>query len=240
MNEMQKISNAEDLYVAIASVLNETRSHISRAVNSSIVSAYWSIGKYLIDFEQNGRERAKYGDSTITELSLKLQTEFGSGFTPTNLRYMRQFYLLFPNYHTVCDKLSWSHYRALLKIDNEQVRLFYMNECASSNWTVRQLERQINTRFYERLIASKDKAIVRNEITANTNELTPKEIIRDPYILEFLQIPQSEHFLESDLERMLISKLQHFLLELGKGFSFVARQKRISFDDKHFYRLSLL
>ena len=158
-----------------------------------------------------------------------------SGFTPTNLRYMRQFYQLFPNYHTVCDKLSWSHYRVLLKIDNEQIRTFYMTECVSSNWTVRQLERQINTRFYERLIASKEKAIVRNEISANTNELTPKEIIRDPYILEFLQIPQSEHFLESDLERMLISKLQHFLLELGKGFSFVARQKRISFDDKHFY-----
>ena len=229
------ISDTEELYTAIAGVLKEARSHITHAVNSVIVNAYWYIGKYLIEFEQNGRERAKYGYSTINELSSKLQTEFGSGFTPTNLRYMRQFYQLFPNYHTVCDKLSWSHYRTLLKIDNEQVRFFYMHECASANWTVRQLERQINTRFYERLIASKDKEAVRNEISVHATELTPKEIIRDPYILEFLQIPQSEHFLESDLERMLISKLQHFLLELGKGFSFVARQKRISFDDKHFY-----
>ena len=149
---------------------------------------------------------------------------------------MRQFYLAFPIGHALRDELSWTHYRSLLKVQNQNVRLWYMDECVRENWSTRQLDRQINTLFYERMLASRDKETVRKEIQQSAPEtLQPREIIRDPYILDFLGLPQGEHFLESNLEEMLISKLQHFLLELGKGYSFVARQKRISFDDKHFY-----
>lgn len=134
------------------------------------------------------------------------------------------------------DQLSWTHYRSLLKVANKEARNFYIEECIKENWSSRQLDRQINTLFYERLLSSHDKRTVIEEIKKTSSKtLEPKEIIRDPYILEFLGIPQGEHFLESDLEQMLISKLQLFLLEMGKGFSFVARQKRISFDNKHFY-----
>lgn len=224
------------LYSQIKSILDEARTKISRSVNSAIVQAYWNVGKYIVEYEQHGEQRAEYGKDSMNRLSIRLMKEYGSGFTTTNLRYMRQFYQFFPIYHTLCDKLSWSHCRTLLKIQNETARMFYLKECISEHWSVRQLERQINTLFYERLLASKDKEAVYNEIKDKEPiPFDPREIIRDPYILEFLGIPQGEHFLENDLEQMLISKLQHFLLEMGKGFSFVARQKRISLDNQHFY-----
>lgn len=140
--------------------------------------------------------------------------ELGDGFTPTNLRYRRQLYTYFPIYHTVCDKLSWSHYRSLLKIQEETIRNFYVQECIKENWSVRQLQRQINTMFYEKLLASRDKETVRAEIAKTASQtLAPKEIIRDPYTLEFLGFSQRQHFLENDLEEALINRLQYFLLE---------------------------
>ena len=230
------VDETNSLYESIKDVLTNARSKISHSVNSTLVQAYWQVGKYIVEFDQEGRERAKYGKNTLKILSAKLTNEFGAGFTVTNLSYMRQFYIFFPNYHTLCDKLTWSHCRTLLKVPDEEHRLWYLNECVSENWSVRQLNRQINTLFYERMLASNDKDTVRNEMhRSGADALSPREIIRDPYILDFLGIPQGEHFLENDLEQMLISKLQHFLLELGKGYSFVARQKRISFDDKHFF-----
>ncbi len=220
----------------IRQTLQEARKSIASSVNSTLVRAYWQVGKHIVEYEQGGAERAEYGKNVINSVSKQLVAEFGSGFTPTNLRYMRQFYLCFPIYHTLCDKLSWSHCRTLLKVQNSDTMKWYLSECVRENWSVRQLDRQINTLFYERMLASRDKESVKKEIQSTEPQvLAPREIIRDPYILDFLGIPQSEHFLESDLEQMLISKLQHFLLELGKGYSFVARQKRISFDDKHFY-----
>lgn len=225
-----------NLYESVREILQEARQNIARTVNSTLVKAYWQVGRHIVVYEQGGAERAKYGNAVIKNLAARLTSEFGSGFTVTNLVYMRQFYVCFPNYHTLCDKLSWSHCRTLLKVQNDDIRLWYLEECVNENWSVRQLDRQINTLFYERMIASRDKETVRAEIKQSSTEtLSPHEIIRDPYVLDFLGIPQGEHFLESDLEQLLINKLQHFLLELGKGYSFVARQKRISFDNKHFY-----
>ena len=194
------------------------------------------MGKYIVEYEQAGNVKAKYGKGVVDRLSKRLIQEYGNGFSSTNIRYMRQFYLAFPIRHTVCDKLSWSHYRQLIRVENETARNYYLSECVAENWSVRQLERQINTLYYERMLASRDKDKVKAEIhTSVPPALTPREIIRDPFILEFLGIKQGEHFLEGDLEQMLISKLQHFLLELGRGYSFVARQKRITLDGQHFY-----
>ena len=234
--ELKPIHNNEALFSQIKTILDEARKKISRTVNSLMVQAYWNVGKYIVEYEQQGEQRAEYGKNVINDLSIRLMKEYGSGFTVSNLKYMRQFFISFPISHAVRDQLSWTHYRSILKVQNEKARQFYIDECIHENWSTRQLERQINTLFYERLLASNDKETVRNEIKQKEPiPLEPREIIRDPYILEFIGIQQGEHFLESDLEQMLINKLQHFLLEMGKGFSFVARQKRISFDNQHFY-----
>ena len=227
---------AYQLYDRIRAMLMASRKQIAKVVNDTLLHTYWQVGRHIVEFEQGGYVKSEYGSALINELSKRLVAEFGKGFTPTNLRYMRQFYLYFPIYHSVRDKLSWTHYRSILKVEDPKARDFYIQECISENWSTRQLDRQINTLYYQRLLASRDKETVRNEIQhSEPHPLEPREIIRDPYVLEFLGIPQGEHFLESDLESALLSKLQHFLLELGKGFSFVARQKRISFGDKHFF-----
>ena len=160
--------------------------------------------------------------------------DFGKGFTVTNLKYMRQFYLMFPNGHALRDELSWTHYRLLIKVENDNAREFYMQEAVKSQWSTRQLERQINSFFYERLLSSKNKEQVAEEIQTLEPAKEPEDIIRDPYVLEFLGLSSNDDFYESDLEQALITHLQRFLLELGRGFSFVARQKRITFDGRHF------
>lgn len=230
--------NKEDnsLFEQIKNVLDEAHRQVARSVNTTIVKAYWQVGKYIVEYEQQGKGRAEYGKGVIKNLSTRLMKEYGSGFTATNLKIMRQFYLYYPKGHALRDQLSWTHWRALLTVQDETARNYYLQECVAGNWSTRQLERQINTMYYERMLASRDKDAVRAEIEQTAPKtLQPREIIHDPFILEFLGIRQGEHFLEGDLEQMLISKLQHFLLELGRGYSFVARQKRISFGDKHFY-----
>ena len=162
--------------------------------------------------------------------------EFGKGFTLTNLKYMRQFYLTFPKSHALSDQLSWTHYRLLMRVENENARNFYIEETIKSNWSTRQLERQITTLFYERILSSKNKEKVSQEIyKLEPKKNRPEDIIKDPYVLEFLGLPENIDFLEKNLEQSLINHLQKFLLELGRGFSFVARQKRITFDGRHFY-----
>ena len=238
MSDMSKTTIDKDnlLYQRIKEVLEHARQNISHTVNTTVVHAYWQVGKYIVEYEQQGCARAEYGKGVIDNLSKLLTTEFGSGFTATNLKMMRQFYLAFPNSHTLCDQLSWSHYRQLIRISDGDAREYYVQECISANWSVRQLQRQINSMYYERMLASRDEDAVRKEIEQSAPKtLQPREIIHDPFILEFLGIKQGEHFLEGDLEQMLISKLQHFLLELGRGYSFVARQKRITLGGKHFY-----
>ena len=199
-----------------------------------MVEAYWNIGKSIIE-EQGGNEKAEYGAGLLKELSRQMTHDFGKGFTVANLKNMRQFYLTFPNGYALRSELSWTHYRLLMRVENDNAREFYMQEAVKSGWSTRQLERQINTFFYERLLSSKNKEKVAAEIQTSETAKTPEDIIRDPYVLEFLGLNPNDDFYESDLEQALITHLQKFLLELGRGFSFVARQKRITFDGRHFW-----
>lgn len=171
----------------------------------------------------------------IKALSEQMTADFGKGFTVANLKNMRQFYLTFQNSYALRSELSWTHYRLLMRVENETARQFYMDECVKSAWSTRQLERQINSFFYERLLSSQNKAAISDEIQTLAPAKTPEDIIRDPYVLEFLGLEPNVSFFENDLEQALIEHLQKFLLELGRGFSFVARQKRFTFDGRHFY-----
>ena len=234
---MNNLTQNDNLYQSVKNILQTARDNAYRQVNFIMVEAYWNIGKQIVEEEQNGKDRAEYGSYLIKELSSRLTSEFGKGFTASNLKMMRQFYLAFPIGHTLCDQLSWSHYRLIMRLDNPQARLWYMEESAKANWSVRALERQIGTFYYERIISSKDKQPVAAEATNNTKDLqlTPKDIIKDPYVLEFLDLKQNNAFYESDLESALIEKIQEFLLELGRGFAFVARQKRVKTETSDFY-----
>lgn len=221
-------------YDEIKGILISARNKVYQTANSAMVEAYWNIGRSIIE-EQGGNEKAAYGSGLLKELSRQMTQDFGKGFTVTNLKYMRQFYLTFPNGHALSDHLSWTHYRLLMRVENDNAREFYMQEAIKAQWSTRQLERQINSFFYERLLSSKNKAQVAKEIQTLEPPKRPEDIIRDPYVLEFLGLNPNDDFYESDLEQALITHLQKFLLELGRGFSFVARQKRITFDGRHFW-----
>lgn len=239
-NEIKKNNNnlialPDDLYESISYILSNARNKVYSAANSAMVEAYWQIGKCIVDYEQNGETRAEYGKSVIKELSKRLTQNFGKGFTATNLKYMRQFYITFPKGHAVSDQLSWTHYRMLMKVANENARAFYLDECAKANWSTRQLERQINSFFYERILSSRDKEAVSREVFEKEPAKTPEDFIKDPYVLEFLGVSQPPDLYEKQLENALIEELQKFLLELGRGFAFVARQKHIDMDGDHFY-----
>lgn len=224
-----------NLLKEIRHVIDSARNRAMQTVNSLMVQAYWNVGRLIVEAQGSG-SRAEYGDSLIKNISAKLTHEYGKGFTATNLRYMRQFYLVFPNYHSVSDKLSWTHYRHIIKVQNPDAREFYISEAVKGQWSVRQLQRQINTFFYDRLLASRDKAGVSAELKRkDKEEFNPRQIIRDPYVLEFLDLKANPSFYEKDLEQGLIAHLQEFMLEMGRGFSFVGRQKRITFDGQHFY-----
>ena len=238
MKEISKLGDAavvsKAFYEQISSILSDARNKAYAAVNFAMVEAYWEIGRNIVE-EQGGEERAKYGDALLDELAVKLTADFGKGFEARELRKMRQFYLAFPIRDALRPELSWTHYRRLMRVADADDRMWYMNECADSRWSTRQLERQINTMFHERLLASKDKATISAEIRKSVPAHRPEDIIRDPYVLEFLGFPDNAGFRESDLEQALITHLQRFLLELGRGFTFEARQKRITFDGRHFY-----
>ena len=221
-------------YNQIKEILEQARNQVYTAANSAMVKAYWSIGKSIVE-QQGGDTRAEYGTQLLGILSEQMTADFGKGFTVTNLKYMRKFYLTFPNGHALRDELSWTHYRLLMKVENEKARKFYLDECVKSTWSTRQLERQINSFFFERLLSSKDKDGVSSEILRLEPAKAPSDIIRDPYVLEFLGLEQNSSFYENDLEQALIDHLQKFLLELGRGFSFVSRQKRFTFNGEHFY-----
>ena len=224
----------ENAYNSIRGYVLEAQRNVYSAVNAAMVSAYWNIGKAI--YEVCGEsDRAAYGRQILHYISGKLATEFGKGFDESNLRKMRQFYMCFQKRDTLCPELSWSHYRLLMKVHNEEERGFYMQEAVKSCWSVRQLERQINTMYYKRILASKDKKAVASEIQKTVPRPEYEKIIKDPYVLEFLDLPPNEHYYETDLEQALITHLQKFLLELGRGFCFVARQKHFNIDGRHFY-----
>ena len=217
-------------------LIREARQHAWRAVDAIQVRTCWEIGRHIVEFEQGGAARAEYGKRLLPRLAESLTAEFGRGFDERNLRNMRVFFRTFPIWNALRTELSWTHYRTLLRVESEQARRWYMDEAALQNWSSRALERQIGTLYYERLLASRDRDPVEAEARANTrNVSSPRELVRDPVMLEFLGFPEAGRLLENDLEQGLMNHLQSFLLELGKGFAFVARQQRISTESKDFY-----
>lgn len=227
----------QTLVGALRGLIASARTQALRAVDVIQVRTCWEIGRHIVEFEQGGAARADYGARLIPNLSKTLMTEFGKGFDASNLRYMRLFFNAFPICDALRHELSWTHYRSLLRVETEPARHWYMNEAADQNWSSRALDRQIGTLYYERLLLSRDREPVRAEAVAQIAPLQkmPREFVRDPVLLEFLGLTDTGRLLEADLEQALIDKLQGFLLELGKGFAFVARQQRISTESKDFY-----
>ncbi|MDO9324646.1 MAG: PDDEXK nuclease domain-containing protein, partial [Methanoregula sp.] len=239
----------DNLYHALREIICDARTQAYRAVNQTMVEAYWNIGRLIVEDEQAGKSRAIYGTHLLEDLAQRLTREFGRGFSAVNLKNFRQFYLVFPKGYshgdipedeigyTVCSELSWSHYRLLMRVENSAARRYYIREGISQNWSVRTLERQIDSLSYERLLKTRDGEILKSPHQEKKipDTQSPEEFIRDPYVLEFLHIPSSAYYREHELEQALIDKLRHFLLELGKGFSFVGRQYRISTETSEFY-----
>ena len=225
----------EDIYSEIKETLLLSRNQAYSAVNFAMVQAYWQIGRIIVEHEQNGNARADYGKSVLQELSSRLTKDFGKGFSVRTLQQMKKFYVMFPNTNALRSQLTWTHYRLLLSVENEQARQWYMDEAIASAWSSRQLERQISTLYYERLLASREQVPVRAEAAELTAPLAAENFIKDPYVLEFLNLKDYPSLRESDLEQALIDKLQEFLLELGRGFCFVARQKLMRYEDEDFY-----
>jgi len=253
------------LFARISKIVETARGRVVRSVNQATVAAYWLIGREMVQALQEGETRAVYGKALIDGLSKQLTERYGAGFSAANLKNFRQFYLAYadnpvaighPTGSQSADEvaanpirypagsefppsfnpnLSWSHYRALMRVENSAARRFYEAEAAQGNWSRRDLERQINSLFYERLLACTDKAAMIEGVRQDMSPLTRLDMLKDPYILEFLNLPSSPQLRESQLEQAIIDKLQQFLLELGRGFSFVARQNRLRFDDKDFF-----
>ena len=238
---MKNLPNSNYIEKAIA-ILEFAREQMVKSVHHAMVFAYYELGKIIIEEEQEGKERAKYAKKTIENLSKKLKKKYGRGYSSRNLEQMRQFYLVYSKAQTPSAELqtpdfqlSWSHYLILMRIKKEAERRFYEVESSNNNWGVRELKRQFNSSLYERLVLSRDKDGVKKLSEEGQILTVPKDAMKDPYILEFLGLEEQERYSESDLEKAIIDKIEHFLLELGKGFAFVARQKRISFDERHFY-----
>jgi predicted nuclease of restriction endonuclease-like (RecB) superfamily len=230
------MTKIENLIISISNLLKAAHSKVLQTVNHTMVITYFEIGRMIVEEEQSGKKRADYGKQILADVSQRLSEDFGKGFSETNLRQMRNFFLTYQIQQTVSAefRLSWSHYLKLMRINDQNERQFYEIEAYNNNWSLRELQRQFDTALYTRLSLSRNKTEILQLSTKGQIIETPKDIIKDPYILEFLGIPEKASYSENELEQNLIDKLEHFLLELGKGFTFVARQKRISFDEKHF------
>lgn len=218
-------------YAHIHEIMASARKRAYSAANFAMVQAYWHIGESIVA-KQNGMERAEYGAKLVQQLSKRMTADFGKGFTVANLKNMRQFYLTFPKGYALRSELSWTHYRLLMRAARKDARDFYMEESIKGSWSTRELERQIDSFAYERLLG---KPTFASEPEGETVPQRPEDIIRDPYVLEFLDLKQDSAWLENDIEQALIDHLQDFMLELGRGFAFVGRQKRITIDGDHFY-----
>ena len=227
--------SAAECLARVRSILQASRHQALQTVNAAMVQAYWQIGQEIVEEEQRGKGRAEYGARLIDELASQLTQEFGRGFIPRNLRYMREFYIAFPMWNAVRSKLSWTHNRLLSAVENPDARAFYAAECVKARWSTRELERQISSLLFERLTLSTDKDGLLALAAEGHEPYRPEDLIKDPYVLEFVGLPQSGRLTESDLEQALMDRLQAFLLELGRDFFFVARQKRITIDGDHFY-----
>lgn len=238
-------SDEKSMSRALSGVINEikeilvsARTNVARQVNSELLTAYWNIGRIICEYEQSDPERADYGKRTIKELSRTLTQEFGKGFSVSNIQFMRRFYQAYPIQQTVSVKLSWSHYCELLSISDPDKRSFYEKEAVNANWSVRELKRQIESSLFERLLLSRGDANKEQvlSLALKGNEISqPSDIIRDPYVFEFLGLPEDKPVMESDLEQALVQQIEKFLLELGRGFMFVGTQQRVTVNNTHYY-----
>jgi predicted nuclease of restriction endonuclease-like (RecB) superfamily len=243
MNNKPATAENSNVYQAlianIGNLYETSKVRVFQAVNAQLVETYWQIGQQIVEFEQGGKHKSQYGSDLINRLSKDLKLRYGKGFSRSNMTRFRQFYIAFPNRATVSHNLSWSHWVELLKIENVQERLFYQNQTQSANWSVRELKRQKDSALFLRLAANKDKAQIQ-AIAAKTQPVSePVDLTRDSYIFEFLKIPEPYHISEKALEQALCDHLQQFLLELGKGFTFVGRQYRITVNNSH-YKVDLV
>ncbi len=236
--ENHQLSSDNPMILEIRELLEKSRKNIAQQVNTELLTTYWNIGRIIVEYEQQSQLRAEYGKQTLKELSKELTREFGKGFSRSNLQNMRAFYLAYEKCQTPSGKLAWSHYCELLTISDEGKRSFYEKEAVNSGWSVRELKRQIESSLYERLLLSNggtNKEKVLSLAQKGIEIAQPADIIRDPYVFEFLGIPENKPYLESDLERALVMQIEKFLLELGRGFMFVGTQQRITLNNTHYY-----
>ena len=238
IDKLQLLPASNDLSADVRTILTEARRSTARAINTTMTTAYWLIGKRIVIEEQKGAERAAYGEGLLKKLSKELTADFGNGFSYENLKKMRQFYKTYTDEkgYTLCIQLPWSHNRLIMKVADAKAREWYLREAAREGWSVRQLERNINSFYYQRQLENR---IATNENDTrgveNTSVIDVRQFVKDPYVLEFVGLPAGVDYKEKDLENKLINKMQDFLLEMGKGFSFVKRQYRISTETSHFY-----
>lgn len=237
MNAIKKYDSIGEVLAQIRQIVQQSRKQIAQSVNEALLHTYWEIGKVIVEQEQHGRSKAEYGKTLITSLSKELSRELGKGFSVSNLFNMRNFYLSHRKFQTVSGKLSWSHYCELLSISDADKRSFYEKESLRSNWSVRELKRQIKTSLFERLLLSDGKTNQEKVLKLAKEGQTiqePEDVLKDPYVFEFLALPEKKPVLEKDLHQKLLRHLEEFLLELGRGFMFVGSQQRITLDNTHF------
>ena len=235
MDELVKNSGFEKMISDIEVLVNASKSELAISINKVMTVTYWSIGKYIVEFEQDGNAKAKYGKNLLSTISKELTLRLGKGYSRPNLNNMRKFYLKYSDCQTVSDKLSWSHICELIKIDDELERNFYEKECVVENWNVRTLRRQMDSALFLRLASSRDKEGILKLAQNGIECQSPEDIVKSTYTLEFLDIPEQEKYSENDLEQKIIDNLQKFLLELGKGFTFVKRQYPLTINNVHYH-----
>lgn len=235
MYQIESNEMLNTLILSIEQTVSNAKEKLSTAVNNTITETYWQIGKYIVETEQDGKIKAVYGKKLLTTLSHELTLRLGKGYSRPNLNNMRKFYLKYPNCQTVSDKLSWSHICELIKLDDDLERSFYERQTVNENWSVRELQRQIDSALFLRLAVSRDKEGILSLAQRGIEIQKPEDVIKSTYTLEFLNLPESSQYTESDLEQRLIDNLQKFLLELGKGFTFVGRQYKITINNVHYH-----
>ncbi len=239
MDKLLKDSEYKALIEKIGSVYNQAKTNVISAVNMEMLNSYWQIGKYIVEYEQKGKDKAEYGSELLLKISKDLKTKYGKGFSRSNLSYMRRFYIKYPNRETVSHKLTWSHYFELLKIEDDLAREFYQNQAIKENWTVRELRRQKKSGLFHRIALNKNKEEILELSKQGQIVKSENDLIKDPYVFEFLGIPENYEYTETDIEKAIINNLQKFLLELGKGFAFIGRQQRITINNRH-YKVDLV
>jgi predicted nuclease of restriction endonuclease-like (RecB) superfamily len=227
--------NYTTLKEQIKEILSQGRQKAIKSVNTILLHTYWSVGKYIVEYEQQGKQKAEYGKELLTRLAQDLTLEYGKGFSRSNLFQIRSFYLKFPKVQTLSEQLSWSHYVELMKVENELELSFYLKECEQENWSVRELKRQMKSMLFHRIALSREKKEILELAQKGSSVAKAEDILKEPYVFEFLGLPEQTRYLESELEQRLIDNLEKFLLELGKGFAFIGRQYKINIGSRHFF-----